>query len=105
MRTVPLPDSLGPEPTPDELAERKRIADRAELLDHIDCLIRPPAWVYEEIEAAIRHALAGNLTAEIESRDGLSYTAADLMERWELEVMLETYRRGPDDPTYEPRYR
>ena len=103
-RTNPIPDFRGAEPTPDELAQRKRIADRADLLDHIDYILRPPAWVYEEIEAAIRHALAGNLTAEIESRDGHSYATADLMERWELEGMLEIYLRAADDPSYEVGY-
>jgi len=41
-----------PEQTPDELLRSKRIADRAVLLDHIDHILRPPAWVYEEIEEA-----------------------------------------------------
>ncbi len=100
-RTIAIPDFEGPEPTPEELAPRKRIADRAELLDHVDHIIRPPAWVYDEIEAAIRRALAGNLTVEIESRDGHTYAAADLMERWELQGMLEIYGRAPDDPSYE----
>jgi uncharacterized protein YbjT (DUF2867 family) len=95
---IAIPD---PEPTPDELLRSKRIADRAVLLDHIDDIIRPPAWVYEEIEEAIRHALAGNLAAEIESRDGKSYSAADLVERWELdEEILEIYARPSDDRRY-----
>ena len=54
--------------------------------------------MYEEIEEAIRHALAGKLTAQIESRDGHSYVVAELVERWELEEMLEVYRRALDDP-------
>jgi hypothetical protein len=79
----------------------KRIADRAVLLDHIDHIIRPPAWVYEEIEEAIQHTLAGNLAAEIKSRDGKSYVAADLVERWEIdEELLEIYARPPDDRRY-----
>ena len=61
---------------------------------------RPPASVYEEIEDAIRHALAGNLTAEIESRDGRGHLGADLLERWEPEELLQTYARPPDDPDY-----
>jgi hypothetical protein len=90
-----------PEQTPDELLRSKRIADRAVLLDHIDHILRPPAWVYEEIEEAIRHALGGNLAAEIKSRDGKSYVAADLVERWELdEAILEIYARPPDDRRY-----
>jgi hypothetical protein len=99
-RTHPLPDFQAPEPTPEELVRRKQISDRAALVDHIDHILRPPAWVYEEIEEAIRHALAGNLTARIESRDGTSYTAAALIERWELEEMLEVYGRSSDDPGY-----
>lgn len=100
-RRLAHPDYDEPEPTPEELAERKRISDRARLLDHIDSIVRPPAWVYQEIEEAIRHALDGRLTAEIDSRDGHSYTVADLMNRWELEEMLEVYGRPPDDPSYE----
>ena len=96
----PVPDFRGPEPTSEELAERKRICDRAELLDHIDHIVRPPAWVYEEIEEAIRNALAGNLTAEIKSRDGHGYVVADLVEGWELEGVFEVYRRPTDDPSY-----
>lgn len=97
---VPLPDFRGPEPTPEELAERKRISDRAELLHHIDHIVRPPGWVYGEIEEAIRHVLAGNLTAKIESRDGHTYSVADLVERWELESMFELYERPLDDASY-----
>jgi hypothetical protein len=97
---IASPDFEGPEPTSAELAERKRISDRAVLLDHIDHIIRPPAWVYEEIEEAIRHALAGNLTAEIKSRDGSSYFVAELVERWELQELLEVYARPSDDRSY-----
>jgi hypothetical protein len=99
-REIAIPDSHDPEPSSVELGERKRISDRAVLLDHIDYIFRPPAWVYEEIEEAIRHALAGDLTAEIESRDGSSYVVADLVERWELEELLEIYARPPDDRAY-----
>jgi hypothetical protein len=99
-RAIPIPDFQGPEPTPEELAQRKRISDRAELLDHVDHLVRPPGWGYAEIEQAIRHALRGNLTAEIQSRDGHNYTVSELVERWELEDMLEVYRRPADDPSY-----
>lgn len=95
---IAIPD---PEQTPEELLRSKRLADRAVLLGHIDHIIRPPAWVYEEVEEAIRHALAGNLAAEIESRDGKSYVVADLVERWELdEELLEVYARSPDDRSY-----
>jgi hypothetical protein len=99
-RTIATPDLYGSEPTVKQLAARKRIADRAVLLDHVDCIIRPPAWVYEEIEEAIRHALAGNRTEKIESRDGTDYVVADLVERWGLEELFETYARPPDDPSY-----
>ena len=100
-REIATPDFDGPDPTSAELLERKRISDRAVLLDHIDQIIRPPAWVYKEIEEAIRHALAGNLTAAIKSRDGSSYAVADLVERWELEGLLEIYARPPDDRGYQ----
>ena len=90
------------EQTAEELQRSKAIADRAVLLGHIDHIIRPPAWVYEEIEEAIRHALAGNLTAEIQSRDGGSHVVADLIERWELgEDLLKDYARPPNDPAYQ----
>jgi hypothetical protein len=100
MRRPPFSDFRGPEPTTEELAERKRICDRSALLDHVDYIVRPPPWVYEEIEEAIRHAIAGDLAEEIESRDGHRYLVADLVERWELEEMLDVYRRAPDDPSY-----
>ena len=99
-REIGMPDLDDPELTSAELVDRKRIADRAMLLDHLDHIIRPPAWVYEEIEEAIQHALAGNLRAEIESRDGGSYVVADLLERWELEELLEVYARPPGDRSY-----
>ena len=99
-RETTIPDVHGPDPTQEELAYRKRISDRAMLLHHIDQIIRPPAWVYEEIEEAIRHAIAGELTAEIESRDGSSYVVADLLERWELEELLEIFAQPPDHPSY-----
>ena len=97
---IAIPDFHRQDPTSEELAYRKRISDRAMLLHHIDHIIRPPAWVYEEIEEAIRHALAGDLTAEIESRDGDSYVVANLLERWELEELLEIYAQPPDHPHY-----
>jgi hypothetical protein len=100
MSRPPFPDFRGPEPTAEELAERKRICDRAELLDHVDHILRPPPWVYSELEEAIRHAIADELTAEIESRDGHRYVVAELVERWELEDVLDVYRRPPDDPSY-----
>ena len=101
MRRPPFPDFRGPEPTAEELAERKRICDRSQLLDHVDAILRPPAWVYDEIEQAIRHAIAGDLTAEIESRDGHRYMVAEMIERWELaEEIFDVYRRAPDDPSY-----
>ena len=90
-----------PDAAPEQLAERKRISDRAALLHHVDRILRPPAWVYEEIEEAIHHAIAGNLAAEVMSRDGVSYVVADLIERWELEEMLDVYRRPPADPSYQ----
>ena len=77
------------------LSHRSR--DRA---NHVDSIVRPPPWVYKEIEEAIRHAIAGDHTAEIESRDGHRYVVDDLVERWELEDMLEVYRLAPDDPSY-----
>jgi hypothetical protein len=99
-RPIPIPDFRLPQATPEELAEYKRISDRRVLLDHIDRVLRPPAWVYEEIEEAIRHAIAGNRTAKIESRDGSSYLVADLLECWELEELLEVYARPPQDLGY-----
>ena len=90
-----------PEPTPEELAERKLLSDRRSLLRHVDHIVRPPGWVYDEIEEAIRHALAGNLTAEVKSRDGSSYIVAELLERWEIdEELLDAYARRPDDASY-----
>ena len=87
--------------TPEELAQRKRISDRAVLLEHVDHVIRPPAWVYKEIEEAIRHAIAGDSTAKVKSRDGTDYVVADLIERWEIDdEILETYARPPHDPVY-----
>ena len=100
MSRPPFPDFLGPEPTAEELAERKRICDRAVLLNHVDDIIRPPYWVYDEIEEAVGYAIAGDVTTKIQSRKGTRYAAAELVERWELEDMLETYRRAPDDPSY-----
>ena len=100
-RNVPISDFEEPDPTPNELAQRKRIADRAELLRHVEFILGPPGWVYDEIEAAISHALDGNLEAEIESRYGHRYSAADLMERWELHDMLEIYGRAPNDSSYD----
>lgn len=97
---APFSGFPGPEPTPDELARRKRISDRAELLAHIDHILRPPGWVYDEIEEAIRQGLAGNLNARIESREGRTYAAAELIEGWELEPMFEVYGRALDDPSY-----
>lgn len=94
------PDFGELEPTSEELAQRKRLCDRAELIDHIDRLLRPPAWVYEEIEEAIGRALAGDLAAEIESLGGRNYTVASLIDRWELEEMLGRYGRPRDDPSY-----
>ena len=99
-RRIPIPDFTDSEPSPEALAERKRIADRAVLLDHVDRIMRPPAWVYAEMEEAIQHALEGNLTAEVESRDGWRYVVGDLVERWELEDVLEFYARSPDDSSY-----
>lgn len=98
---VSMSDFKGPEPTPEELAERKRLSDRVELLDHVDDVLRPPAWVYSEMEEAIEHAIAGRLDATVHSREG-DYRVSDLVERWELEDVLDAYRRDPTDPSYEP---
>jgi hypothetical protein len=96
-----MSDFAGPEPTPEELAERKRLSDRVELLDHVDDVLRPPPWAYSEMEEAIEHAIAGRLDATIHSRAG-DYLVSDLVERWELEDVLDFYRRDPSDPSYEP---
>lgn len=100
-RSVAIADFSGPEPTDEELADRKRVSDRAELLDHVDQLLRPPAWIYDEIETAIEHAIAGRLDATISTREG-SYRVSELVDRWELESILEVYARHPSDPSYEP---
>jgi hypothetical protein len=100
VRRPPFPDFRGPEPTAEELAQRKRICDRAELLEHVDFILRPPPWVYDEIEEAIGHAIAGELTEMVESRDGHRYAVTDLVERWKLDEILDAYKRAPDDPTY-----
>jgi hypothetical protein len=101
-RSIPIPDFAGPSPTTEELDQRKRVSDRAELLDHVDDIVRPPPWVYAEIEEAIAHAIEGRLTAEIQSRDGGTYVVADLIDRWDLGEMLPIYARRRDDPSYEP---
>ena len=102
---APLPDFSDTVPTLDELTERKRVADRSSLLDHVDHLVRPPGWVYREIEEAIEHAIAGRFEAKIQSRDGCDYSVAELVERWELdEELLDLYRRPADDPSYEDRW-
>jgi len=36
----------------------------------------------------------------VESRDGHRYAVTDLVERWELDEILDVYRRAPDDPSY-----
>lgn len=100
-RKVSMADFKGPEPTPQELAERMRLSDRVELLDHVDDLLRPPPWVYREIECAIEHAIAGRLDATVHSREG-EYTVSELFERWNLAEIIDTYRRDPSDPSYEP---
>ena len=101
-RRINIADFAGPEPTAEELAHRKVVSDRAELLAHVDDLLRPPPWVYKEIESAIEHAIAGRLDATVHSREG-EYKVSDLVERWELEgEILDAYRRDPSDPSYEP---
>ena len=71
------------------------------MLHHIDHIIRPPAWVYAEIEEAIRHAIAGNLAAEIKSQDGSTYVVADMLERWDIdEDLLEIYALPADHTNY-----
>jgi hypothetical protein len=104
-RQWPLPDDLNPpEPTPEELNERKRRSDRKHLLDHIDYVRRLPYWVYDDIEEAIGHAIAGKPNATIESREG-RYTATELIECWEIdEELLDLYRRPVDDPSYEDSF-
>ena len=98
----PSADSEHPPLTEEQLVRRKRIKDRSELLRHIDHVIRPPAWVYEEIEEAIGHAIHGRPDAKIESRDGHRYEVADLVERWELDgELLDVDRRTVDDSDYE----
>jgi hypothetical protein len=55
---------------------------------HIDHIVRPPGWVYGEIEEAIEHAIAGRLEARIRSREGCDYSVAELVECWELDEEL-----------------
>lgn len=99
---IVISDFAGPEPTAEELETRKRITDRAHLLDHVDDLLRPPPWVYQEIEVAMEHAIKDELDATISSRDGRDYQVSDLVDRWELDRLMDLYAREPNDPRYEP---
>lgn len=101
FRSVAITDFKGPEPTGAELANRKRVSDRAELLDHVEQLLRPPARVYDEIEAAIEHAIAGRLDAIVATGEG-RYRVSELVDRWDLKPILEVYARHPSDASYEP---
>jgi hypothetical protein len=101
FRSVVIADFKGPEPTDEELSERKRLSDRAELLEHMDDVLRPPPWVYDDMETAIEHAIAGRLDATLSTREG-RYRVDELVDRWELEPMLEVYARERSDPSYEP---
>lgn len=97
-----LPNLEPPEPSNEERLKRKHVADRRVLLRHVDWILRPPTWVYDEIEQAIDHANEGRLDATVESRDGHRYTVSELVERWELDdELLEVYRRSADDPAYD----
>jgi hypothetical protein len=76
------------ERTEEERERDLRVAQRRELLDHIDYLIRPPARFYEELEAAIELAAAGRFDEEIEI--GREFcTVAEVIRRWELEHLVQ----------------
>lgn len=93
-----------PELTPEDRADRKRVADRRRLLDHVERVRRMPAWVYRDMEAAIACAIAGAIERAIECGDGRTLTAAELMEVWELDRLIEVYRRPADHDEYEGGY-
>lgn len=86
---------------PDELDREKRVADRRLLLDHIDWLRRPPLGVYEEIERAIDLTHEGHPEAVIQSADGRSYTASEIIECWEIpDEVLDAYARPASHEDY-----
>jgi hypothetical protein len=93
-----------PEPhkaTGEERKFNKRVSDRKILLDHVDYVMRPPVWVYEDIEAAIARVNADDSSAVVETGEG-KMTAQQLMEIWEIEEhVLEAYARLLEHEDYD----
>jgi hypothetical protein len=101
FRSVVIADFKGPEPTDEELSERKRLSDRAELLEHMDDVLRPPPWVYDDMETAIEHAIAGRLDATLSTREGATGSMSSLIAgSWSrcLRCMRVSGRTPPTSP-------
>lgn len=88
------------ERTFEDLERDMSIADRKILLAHVDLMLRPPVWVYEDMEKAIACANRGKPESEILCGDGYTRTASELIERWELEDLLEAYARPLEHEAY-----
>jgi hypothetical protein len=89
----PIDQLLPAGPTEEERQRDLRIAKRRELLDHVDCLIRPPAQLYRDLETAIELAADGRLRERIEV-GGERLTVAETVSAWELEDLVERARQG-----------
>jgi hypothetical protein len=87
-----LIEGLTYEPTEEEKERDRRIDARRELIDHIDWLIRPPAWFYEQLEETIELAANGREGERVEI-DCRRYTVAEAVERWELHGLVESARQ------------
>lgn len=84
-------DGQWQEPTEGQLEARRR------LLDHIDWLIRPPAWFFRQLETAIELAATGR-AEEIVEVSCRRYRASEAIELWELEEFVERFGEEPEKP-------
>lgn len=87
-----LIEKLSREPTEEQKELERRVAERRELIDHIDWQIRPPAWFYEQLEQAIELAAQGR-DGELVEIDCHRCTVAEAIERWELQGPVESARQ------------
>ena len=75
------------------------LADRTLLVEHLDWVIRPPlaGWFVDQIAEAIELAAAGKDDAWIEV-DMKNREVTDVVERWELEELVERAKGGSFRP-------
>ena len=85
------------------MTDERRLRERARLLHHIDWIIRPRAYFYEQLENAIQLAAAGRSEDQVEV-DCRRCLVKDVISDWELGEFVDRVVEGRDGLEDEDRW-